>query len=206
MFARFRQSRRRLHVSIVEARRVNGSVKQDHIASLGSVETPPSVRARIWFWQALNERLSQLSNRVGADNAAKIRHAIHERIPQPTDDEVAADNPQAMNEESAAWESMRECWKDAGDMLAEKVAHLERRIAKDKPMIALSRDAADNVSDIQANIAKGKISAAQSAALRQQTRGILLRTFAGIGEIKLKPMKEGWTEDWAQQWAQASKK
>jgi hypothetical protein len=47
MFTRFRQTRHRLQVSLVETRRLNGKVRHEHVASLGSIETPPSVPERI---------------------------------------------------------------------------------------------------------------------------------------------------------------
>jgi len=47
MFARFRPSPYRLQVSIVETRRVGGKVRHQHIASLGSIETPLTVANRI---------------------------------------------------------------------------------------------------------------------------------------------------------------
>ena len=55
MFTRFRQTRHRLQVSLVETRRLNGKVHHEHVASLGSVETPPSVPERISFWLKLHD-------------------------------------------------------------------------------------------------------------------------------------------------------
>jgi hypothetical protein len=43
MFARFRQSRHRLQVSLVETRRNRGKVQHEHVASLGSIKVPLSV-------------------------------------------------------------------------------------------------------------------------------------------------------------------
>jgi hypothetical protein len=43
MFVRFRQTDYRLQVSLVETRRLDGKVRHEHIAGLGSVECPPSV-------------------------------------------------------------------------------------------------------------------------------------------------------------------
>jgi len=37
MYVRFRQTKRRLQVSLVESRRTDGRVDQEHVASLGSV-------------------------------------------------------------------------------------------------------------------------------------------------------------------------
>jgi hypothetical protein len=43
VFARFRQTSTRLQVSLVETRRIDGKVLHEHIAGLGSIETPPTI-------------------------------------------------------------------------------------------------------------------------------------------------------------------
>jgi hypothetical protein len=88
MFARFRQSTSgRLHVSLVEARRANGTVKQEHVASLGSVPMPPSIWDRLSFWQRVHERLPRLSNRIDATAQGKLLAQLHEQIPMVTPEE-----------------------------------------------------------------------------------------------------------------------
>jgi hypothetical protein len=94
----------RLQVSIVENRRVEGKVRQQHVADLGSIDAwlipefwvgvDPmiigkvraddwdlrSVRARVAFWETANPRLARLANRL---DPKSIRMAIHTRIPWP---------------------------------------------------------------------------------------------------------------------------
>jgi hypothetical protein len=48
-----------------------------------------STWARLNFWAAIEERLARLSNRLTADDVAKIRAAVHARVPRPSDAEVA---------------------------------------------------------------------------------------------------------------------
>jgi hypothetical protein len=81
MFVRFRQTKYRLQVSLVETRRVEGRVRQEHVAQFGSVEMLPSVEARIAFWRRLHERLAQLGNRVAVETPAKVLGDIH-ALPQ----------------------------------------------------------------------------------------------------------------------------
>ena len=57
----------------MQTRRVDGKVRSEHIASLGSVDADVSVRARIAFWAKLPERLARLANRVGPDEHGKSR-------------------------------------------------------------------------------------------------------------------------------------
>src|SRR5262249_62279916 len=66
MFVHFRETPYGLAMSLVENRRENGRICHEH-ASLGSIETTPSMAARIEFWRGLHERLAQLSNRLDAE-------------------------------------------------------------------------------------------------------------------------------------------
>jgi hypothetical protein len=85
MFVHFRKQGRRLGVSLTQTRRVAGKVHSEHVAALGSVGDPPSVRERFAFWAALPERLARLGNRLGASEHAKIYEALHARIPMMAD-------------------------------------------------------------------------------------------------------------------------
>ena len=49
MLVHFRETPYGLAMSLVENRRENGRICHEHVASLGSIETPPSVAARIEF-------------------------------------------------------------------------------------------------------------------------------------------------------------
>jgi hypothetical protein len=90
MFVRYRQTQSRLQASLVETRRINGKVRHEHIASLGSVGLPPSVEDRIAFWQRLHQRLANLSKRLDAAAQAKVLGDVHARIPMVTPDEQQA--------------------------------------------------------------------------------------------------------------------
>jgi hypothetical protein len=86
MFVRFRQTKYRLQASLVETRRADGKVKHEHVASLGSIETPQSIADRIAFWRKVHDRLAKQGNRIGPSMGAIIG-ALHERVPMPTPDE-----------------------------------------------------------------------------------------------------------------------
>jgi hypothetical protein len=90
MFVHFRETPYGLAMSLVEDRRENGRICHEHVASLGSIETPPSVAARIEFWRGLHERLAQLSNRLDADTRGKVMVAVHARVPMVTPEEQRA--------------------------------------------------------------------------------------------------------------------
>jgi hypothetical protein len=90
MFVHFRETPYGLAMSLVENRRENGRICHEHVASLGSIETPPSVAARIEFWRELHERLAQVSNRVDAETRGKVMVVVHARVPMVTPEEQRA--------------------------------------------------------------------------------------------------------------------
>jgi hypothetical protein len=93
MFPRFRQTARRLQVSLVETRRAGGRIHHSHVAGLGSVPRDPTPADRIAFWTKLHQRLARLANRIDAHHQGAIMGAIHARIPMPTvEDQEGARN------------------------------------------------------------------------------------------------------------------
>jgi hypothetical protein len=91
MFVRFRRSRHRLVVSLIETRRVDGRIVSEHVASLGSVALPELIgaRERVRSWRELKARFRdiaiRLANRVSSDDRRKALASIHARIPKPTE-------------------------------------------------------------------------------------------------------------------------
>jgi hypothetical protein len=101
MFVRFRERPNRLQVSIVETKRLDGRVRREHIASLGSIKDPTSIADRLAFWRAANDRLAKLGNRIDPAMQGKVRGDIHARIPMVTPDEQRA--LQLENAEADEW-------------------------------------------------------------------------------------------------------
>jgi hypothetical protein len=108
MFIRFRQTPHRLQVSIVETRRVDGKVRHEHVASLGSIETPPTVADRVAFWQRINDRLAKLSNRVDMATQGKMRGDLHGRVPMVTPDEQRALQLENAEAEERFWSGLHD--------------------------------------------------------------------------------------------------
>ena len=108
MFARFRTLSCRLQVSIVETRRVDGQVRQEHIAGLGAARLPLSPETRLQFWEKLYPRLARLANRLDDVAQAKILGVVHQRIPMVTGDERRGLQLAAARDEAKFWEVMRE--------------------------------------------------------------------------------------------------
>jgi hypothetical protein len=108
MFTRFRATPRRLQVSIVETRRIEGRVRHEHVAGLGAARLPLSPETRLEFWEKLHPRLVRLANRLDGEAHAKILAAVHERIPMVTGDERRALQLEAARGEAKFWEVMQE--------------------------------------------------------------------------------------------------
>jgi hypothetical protein len=151
MFVRFRQKADRLQVSLIETRRANGMVRHEHVASLGAIATPPTIADRIAFWQRSHERLAKLSNRVTAEQHAKVLGAIHKRVPMVTADEQR--DLQRANAEADAqfWDGIADVYADTVEDHEGLVAFAESKIAN---MEAQRADAAENAAKAKDRIAR----------------------------------------------------
>ena len=108
MFVRFRQGARRLQLSLVETRRLNGRVQHEHIGGLGSARLPLSPETRLEFWTKLHPRLARLANRLDDAAQATVLAAVHARIPMVTGDERRALQLEAAKADLKFWEVMQE--------------------------------------------------------------------------------------------------
>jgi hypothetical protein len=89
MFVRFRRTPRRLQASVVETRRRAGKVASEHVASLGSICAADDGPWPAGLLGVPVGGLAGLSDRIGADDQARIRKAVHGRIPMVPPDEAA---------------------------------------------------------------------------------------------------------------------
>jgi hypothetical protein len=135
MFIRFRQGKNRLQVSLLQTSRSDGKVRNEHVASFGSVELPQTVEVRIAFWQRLHDRLAKLANRVDAPTQTKLLDEIHARIPMATLDEQRGLQLRNAEANKQFWTTMGSLNEDhlAGQQGIVRVA--ERSIADTKPAI-----------------------------------------------------------------------
>jgi hypothetical protein len=90
MLVRFRQTAAGLQCSLVETHRINGAVRYEQVASLGSVSESPSVSERITFWRRVYATMAELANRIDAETQGKIISAVHSRVPVVTPNEQRA--------------------------------------------------------------------------------------------------------------------
>jgi hypothetical protein len=155
MFVRFRQMKTTLQVTLLVGRRVNGRVRHQQVAALGSVKLPLDLDRREGFWRRLHERLGRLRNRLDAAAQAKIMREMHARVPTVTADE-------RREHEVALAEGERRLWDCMRDLLAERAAGLEDMTSK---ATASSAEARKSAEDAEAR------SAAAAERLERWCRG-----------------------------------
>jgi hypothetical protein len=129
MFARIRKSKKRLRLSLVETRRVDGKVRAEHVASLGSIASAMTVADRVEFWKTLDGRLAGLSNRIETHD---LRAIVDAKVPMPSKMEIDVAN---LEEYAAAWRKMAEFFQP--------------HEAKPTPMKAAMRQDSDGIKEWQ---------------------------------------------------------
>ena len=177
MFVRFRDAGLRLQVSLVETGRVNGKVRHEHIASLGSILMPPTVASRIIFWCQLHERLARLSNRIDGEAQGKILGAVHQRIPMVTPDEQRALQLENAKADAEQWSNIHnlhagtvEEHKGFAAKVASTIASAERNAEQ---VAAQAKEAQERVERIERgeNVEGGL----QDPLTREDIEAILVR-------------------------------
>jgi hypothetical protein len=136
MFVRFRQHNARLYVSLVLTKRVDGKVRQEHVAGLGSVVVGANpgrypwvaTRERVKLWQRLHENIADLP----AADQGRLMAAVHARVPLPTEEERGAADLGEAEHDAAFWEQMHGTSLKQADSYRKLAAHAERRAAEEE--------------------------------------------------------------------------
>jgi hypothetical protein len=166
---------------LVENTRVNGKVKQELVATLGSIDATlldsfwadvgedelvrlrvpdwrhRSLRARTDFWQGVLERMGKVgNNRLSQDQRKAIRREIHKVVPWVMEAEKKELEDLDAREELAAWKRLDE------EGYAEQIVRAEKQIAlyqywiKDKQEnIAVVQPVLDTVRSVVRSIEQG---------------------------------------------------
>lgn len=156
MFPRFRQTEHRLQVSLVETRRVDGKVQHEHVAGLGSVDRPPSVEARVTFWQRLHQRLAKLGNRVDAAAQARLLGEIHARVPMVTLEEQQALKLENAKADERFWDRLTDLHAGTVEDHKGLIAAAERKIAAGQAEIAKVMPERDAAKDRRKRLERGE--------------------------------------------------
>jgi hypothetical protein len=144
MFIRFRQySSHRLQVSIVHGRRVDGRVRHEHIAGLGSIETPPSVADRVAFWKGTHERLT-------------TTRSLHARIPMPTTDEQRALQRENIEADEKFWAGLHDMHAGTVEDHKGLAATVESAIASGQAEMVKAAEARDDARARRERLDRGE--------------------------------------------------
>jgi hypothetical protein len=154
MFVRFRQTTSTIQVSIAVTSRVNGKVKQEHVAALGSVEVPLTVRGRLDFWKGLHERLARLSNRV---DAATVLGKVHDRIPMVTPEEQRELQLENAKEDERFWSGLHEMNNEQAKGHADIAANAERTAMEAQGRATAAASKATEARERITKIEKGEV-------------------------------------------------
>ncbi len=93
-------------MSLVETGRVAGKVRNEQIASLGSILQPASIADQVEFWHRLSERLKKLSNPLAPEDLEKIVGSIDERVAMLTPEELRSLKLENAKAESEYWDAL----------------------------------------------------------------------------------------------------
>lgn len=156
MFTRFRETARRLQVSLVETRRSGGTVRHGHVASLGSIGIPPTPASRIAFWTKLHERLTTLANRIDSRTHGRILAAVHVRIPRPTPDDQRAVQLESAKADAHFWATISDAEADQITSLKGIAASAARRAAKRERAASDAADRARQAAERLARVERGE--------------------------------------------------
>ncbi len=164
----------RLKVILVENKRVNGKVKQETIAVLGSIEATwlpefwegigkkkatklktekwelYSLGERFAFWKIANRRLKKLDNRLGPD-LKRIRMAAHARVPYPMEAGKNRLELLEAKEDLDDWRDIIKLYEKSIENHAEIIKRAEQDLAEDKKKL---RKYTFHGSDAAAKLAK----------------------------------------------------
>jgi hypothetical protein len=138
----------RLLVALIENRRVDGKVKQEQVADLGSIDgyllpgfypdgAPAdeqwhraSVQARHEFWRVvLDGVLPRLANRVSEEAREGIVATILQRIPIPTGDDCRASNLYEWKHIASRWQDMNRSTNESIKLHVKMRDKIDRELA-----------------------------------------------------------------------------
>jgi hypothetical protein len=138
MHIRSRLHHRRLQISLVDTHRVDGKVRQEHVASLGSIPPDMTAADRVTFWTQVHPRLARLDNRLDQATLAKVMGELHAKVPMVAtgDEEVVAHKIRVAEHNADIWTAVRDSTLATVGDKREYVAKLTAQIAEGEKLAA----------------------------------------------------------------------
>jgi hypothetical protein len=138
MHIRARLHRRRIQISLVDTRRVQGKVRQEHVASLGSVPPDMTPADRLAFWTQVHPRLARLDNRLDQAALAKVMGELHAKVPMVAigDPGLTAGKIEIAEHNAGLWTKVREHTLATVEDQRALVAKLTTKIAESEKLAA----------------------------------------------------------------------
>jgi hypothetical protein len=177
MFVRFRQAGSRLQCSLIETSRSNGKVRHEHIAALGTIDTPPAVADRAEFWRRLHERIGQLSNRVDGTAQAKILGEIHARIPMVMIDELRTLQVDNIQADEQVWTGLLDIHQSTLDGDKQVLAGLQKKIEAGEAAVKVAAELADGAKEKARRLQQGE---AVAGGLKREVDMLRIMRDAGM--------------------------
>jgi hypothetical protein len=147
MHIRSRRHHRRLQISLIDTRRIDGKVRQEHVASLGSVPPDASVQDRVAFWTQVHPRLSRLDNRLDPATRGRVMGELHKLVPMVPVDTAVADKIKAATRNVKQSATMRDMFQETVAAKKAMVAKLQVDIAEGETHVANMADAVKRDED-----------------------------------------------------------
>jgi hypothetical protein len=140
-------------VSLLVGHRVDGRVRHEQMASLGSIKLPLTIDGREAFWVNLHQVITRLGNRIGGDAQAKVFGEVHARIPMVTPQERNEYEIELATQEQRVFDTFREMLTPKADGNESLASKAMAESATDKRM---AEDAAKRSAQVADRIARLK--------------------------------------------------
>jgi hypothetical protein len=156
MHIRSRLHHRRLQISLIDTRRIDGRVRQEHVAALGSVPPDMSVQDRVAFWTKLHPRLSRLDNRLDPSTRARIMGELHKIVPMVPPDAAIAGKVETAKRNVKTSTAPREMFQATINEQKAMLVKLQRDIAAGEAHVAEMADAVKRDEDKLSRLEAGE--------------------------------------------------
>ena len=153
MFVRFRSTRARLQASLIRPRRIDGKVRAEHVAALGSIAQPANI-IRLGRVLAIPARAARKAGEPPPD-PGPVYAAIHARIPLPTAEQRAA-MIETAEADARLWERLRDMHQSTADEHKEFAGDIERKVQEGRTAAARAAEDAAAANERVTKLKRGE--------------------------------------------------